>query len=532
LSDLTEQTSGQSLDLPPTLRAERDASPVPKRPWYRTIGPAYLTIFVWAPFFDSLWVRDLPRAGLPGLAGTAVVASIICYVFFYYPTAIWGYRTGRGLGVVAASTFGTAGSEWITGVGIGAAQLVWYAVAIDYGVDSTLRGLVAWGLVPANVLGRWELGPLSLRGFLFVHTAAFWIFITGSASLLRLVGIIAALMRIYAPVALLLLTASALWVVPNLGGYAVENAVEVAGSSGLLDGGGRRYSILPLFTGFFALLGLMSVDWGAASLRRRDVTVGGLMGIVLAGSWTAIMALLVVAGAVGRLGAADPDWTATDAGPPLLSFRWGVLHGIGGYPAGGILILFGLAALAPACYSTWLFSRRFAARWSKIRRTYWTWIGGAIALLLIATSWSSRLEAIDYVMGLVFAPALGALVGDFLDQRGGWAGVRPDVNPPGMIAWLAGLAIRPVGELMASRSPGFAAEFLSSPIVGFATAVLVYVMLTRIGLGRTPIPLGTVGDPDLQVGTVAAEVPAVSNVAVGPAGSEPPPSETCRDGQP
>ena len=128
--------------------------------------------------------------------------------------------------MVAASTFGTAGSEWITGIGIGVAQLVWYAVAIDYGVDSTLRGLITWGFVPANVLGRWELGPLSLRDFRSLcMMAAFWIFITGCASLLRLSRIIAALMRIYAPVALLLLTASALWIVPSLGGYAVENAV-------------------------------------------------------------------------------------------------------------------------------------------------------------------------------------------------------------------------------------------------------------------------------------------------------------------
>ena len=36
--------------------------------------------------------------------------------------------------------------------------------------------------------------------------------------------------------------------------------------------------------------------------RRRDVVLGGLTGIVLAASWTAIMSLVVVAAAVVRLG--------------------------------------------------------------------------------------------------------------------------------------------------------------------------------------------------------------------------------------
>ena len=55
---------------------------------------------------------------------------------------------------------------------------------------------------------------------------------------------------------------------------------------------------MQLMTGFFAMAGLVGVDWGAAAASRRDVVLGGLIGIVLAASWTAIMSLLVVAGAV------------------------------------------------------------------------------------------------------------------------------------------------------------------------------------------------------------------------------------------
>jgi cytosine permease len=519
------------MALPPTLRAAREGQPIPKRPWYLGIGPAYLTIFVWAPFFDPLWEYDLPHTSLPWLVGTAVLASICCYVFFYYPTAIWGYRTGQGLGLVAASTFGTMGSEWISGVGIGSAQLVWFAVAIDYGVESTFAGLMTCGLVPPEVLSHWQLGPLSLRNPVFLGTAAFWIFITSSASLLRLVGVIAALMRVYAPVALLLLTATALWMIPGLVDYQVENAVVLARGSGFVDEGTPSDSALPLFTGFFAMLGLLSVDWGAASSRRRDVAVGGLAGIVLAGAWTATMVLLVVAGAVGRVRVADPVLMETAVGPPPFSFRWGVIHGIGGYPASVILILFGLAALAPACYSSWVFSYRFAAHWPGIRRLNWTWIGDGIALLLIALSWSSQLRTIDRTMGVLFAPAIGAMTGDFLSQRGRWAGVRRGFNAAGLLAWSSGLALQWCAGILASRNPASVARWIPSPILGFASAVILYGLLARIGLERPPILLAGVENPDESSATRSdAEVPAASHAPIETPGTEPASPEACRDG--
>ena len=55
LSDDRGQTTATDIDWPPTLRAELDGTPPPRRPWYLAVGPAYLTIFVWAPFFDPLW---------------------------------------------------------------------------------------------------------------------------------------------------------------------------------------------------------------------------------------------------------------------------------------------------------------------------------------------------------------------------------------------------------------------------------------------------------------------------------------------
>ena len=398
---------------------------------------------------------------------------------------------------MASSSFGTAGSAWIMGVGIGFSEVVWYAVAIDYGVEATLLGLATSGVISTDVLSGWELGPLSLRSPVFLLTAAFWIFITGTASLLRLTAVIAALMKVYAPVALLLLTGAGCWGLLGLGGSDVSRAVSIAKHAGSVEAG-TRISCMMLFTGFFALPALSSLDWGAASEKRRDLTLGGLVGIVMAGAWTAIMSLLVVGGAIGRYHGDGKIWPVHQTSPPLFSFRWGIVHGMAAYPAAAVLVLFGLAALAPACYSTWGYSVRFVSQFPKLRRYQVTWIGGAISLIMIALSWSSRLETVDRLMGLFIAPILGALVGDSLHQHGGWSGVRPGINPLGMIAWLGGFVSQLLGEIVASRTPGLFADLLSSSSFGFVIAAGVYWLLAYFGMAPPTIAIEASGSRGMQ----------------------------------
>src|SRR5262249_8289105 len=150
-------------------------------------------------------------------------------------------------------------------------EIVWYALAIDYAVAAILLGLVSFGLVGPDSLEGWDLGPFATRSPVFLCTAAFWIFITGMASLLRLTGVIAALMRVYSPVALLLLPWTALWLAPHLSGYDPEHVFKIANASGHSGQGAASRSIIPFITGFFAMAGLLSVDWGASSRKSHDV---------------------------------------------------------------------------------------------------------------------------------------------------------------------------------------------------------------------------------------------------------------------
>jgi cytosine permease len=499
--------------LPPILRAELESAPLGRGRWYRTIGPAYLSLFVWVPFFDSLWIGDLTRYSLPWLVVSAFVASALCFGLLYYIPASWGFRTGRPLGIVAASTFGTVGSEWITGLAVAVASVVWYAVAIDYAVDSTLLGLKSCGLIASDSLRPWNLGPIAVKSPVYLTTAIFWIYITGTAGIWKLPGVVVALMRVYAPVALLLLTAVGVWQLPDMSTFRPEAGARIAAHLGFEDRLGGHDSVVQLIVGFFAMAGFLSVDWGARAERRRDVMVGGLTGIVLAASWTAVMSLAVVAGTVGRVGQESqwyhnvgdeqyerspltPDtsrgveWYLASIGDPTgLTFRWAVYHGIGGVAGGAILILFGLAALAPACYAAWVYSQRLSAHWPRLGQFGWTWIGGAIALLLGATSIACELELIFFVMGAVFAPAVGAMAADWLRQRGAWAGVRPGINRTGVIAWVAGIVIALSLEFgrVEQLDRGWRMShdvpwWQSTALCGFVASFVYYLLLA--GLGR------------------------------------------------
>ena len=113
--------------------------------------------------------------------------------------------------VVAASTFGAAGSEWLCGVGVALAGVVWYAIAINFAVDSTLLGLRACGLIASSGLAPWSAGPLEIKSPVFLCTALFWIYITRQAIRMRLPGVVVALMKVYSPIAVLLLAATAVW---------------------------------------------------------------------------------------------------------------------------------------------------------------------------------------------------------------------------------------------------------------------------------------------------------------------------------
>jgi cytosine permease len=485
LTDCSETIEKSSGGLPPILRAEQTDAPLARGPWYLTIASSYLGIFVWAPFFDSLWIGDLTRFGVDSLIGRAVVGALLCYGLLFLVPALLGFRYRQSVGIVASSTFGTLGSEWITGVAVGLANILWYAVAIDYAVDSTLLGLHSCGLIDTASLRAWDLGPMVVKSPVYLSTALFWIYITGMAGLLRLPGVIVALMRVYAPIALLLLTGVAVCLLPNLGSYRLADAVSIAANEGLNQRWPGHGSSLQVMTGFFAMAGLVSVDWGARLERRRDILWGGLASIVLVASVTSVLSLVVVAGAVARLvsDGATPTASAINASP--LSFRWAVVHGIGGVPGGAILILFGLASLAPACYSVWVYGQRLSTHWPRLRQSGWTWSGGLIAFVLGATSCVNRLDLVYSAMGDIFAPVVGVIVGNWVRLRGKCSGFRRGINPSAVIAWGAGALVGMILDVFRVFNREYSDWCQPTSVCGFLTSAVAFGLLTRM---ESPAP--------------------------------------------
>ena len=196
-------------DLPPVLWADLTGPSLPRRGWHWTIGPAFASVFIWIPLLDRLGTDSAGPAQTLGVMAAALLSVLACHLLLYGPLALWGFNAGQRLTVVAASTFGTRGSEWITGLGVAAGTLVFWAVSLWTAIRMTLLGLLACRLIDASALAPVHLGPVVLESPVVLVTTLFWIFITGMASLLRLSGVIFALLQVYTPVALVLLGVTA-----------------------------------------------------------------------------------------------------------------------------------------------------------------------------------------------------------------------------------------------------------------------------------------------------------------------------------
>lgn len=488
MSDSPSPIDCQVAELPQILRVELSTPPLPRRSWVWTIGPAFAGLFIWMPLLDPAGALVLGDAGLGWLAATAVLAVIACHGLLYSIPALWGWMSGRRLSLVGASTFGTSGSAWITGVAVGVAAVVLQAVSIFVAIELTLLGLVSCRLVGPSVLEPWSVGAFVLLSPVFLLTALFWIFVTGVSSLLRLVAVIGALMQVYTPVAFFLLGALALLMSPGLAGFEAVRLSTIGPAGSPFPAPDSIVRLFQLVFSCFALSGMMAVDWGAAVENRRDVRIGGWMSIVLAGSYGLIMAMLTVAGALGKIGIVPSDGAAGSL-VSLPLFHRAIEHGLPGALGGVFLLLFGLATLAPACYAAWVHSHRFTAQWPRLRRFLWTWIASLPVFVLIVTSWAGRLEVIFGLLGAVFAPAVGAMVGDAISQKGRWPGVRPGWNPSGILAWGVGVLVGIVP--FAGPLIGWAGsrQFQPAALYAFLTSAGIFLIMSFLVKPYPPVPV-------------------------------------------
>ncbi len=410
----------------------------------------------------------------------------------YFLAASWGWLARRPLVVVASSTFGAAGSEWICGLAVAFAGLVWYALAINFAVDSTLLGLRACTLLAPSGVAHWTVGPLDIKSPVFLATAVFWIYITRQAIRMRLPGVVVGLMKVYSPIAVILLIATTAWRLPTL--WAGDGG---PGTAALLISPPVQtqpeFGALSIMLGFFAMSALLSVDWGAAVKNRADILRAGLPCVLVTAASSSIMSLLVVLQTVRSLSARGTSLSTSPLDPMPFSFRWALFEGRETFPPGAaaaILILFGLAALAAAVSSLNKLSEGVSTHWPVWTPRLATIPAGVAALCLMATGLVDRLGPIFIAMGSLFAPALGALAGDLAAKTKHGFALRTGFNPAGVLAWAAGCAVAFGMSAVAWRQSDHSFWLEQGSLCGFLVAAIVYRLLAAMAFERPAVSEG------------------------------------------
>ncbi len=455
------------------MQATREAAqesdpPAARKGWLFSIAPAYLGLFVWLAFFDEVWCF-LAGAASPRLAEgilDVVLAALVSTGLLFLGLAFWGSRTGLSERPLAERTFGARGARVLTGIGLGLAHLSIYALAIGFAVETTLLGFVACGLIAHQQLGTVALGPLLVRSPVFLTTAAFWIFITATAESMGLAGVIAALMRVYAPTALVVITAVGGWIaLQGKPSFEVETAAVTDSANG---------SFARMLYGLLAVAAMTAPRWGARAKSRRDLNLGAFLGIALPAIWVALVALFAV------LPSARQEFSIPPGLPPAgLSFRFVILHQLNPLVASATLLALGLAAVAPAYFACHEFTERISADCSPRTRGLAIWGGaGAAFLMVMPRPWLS-LADVAGLLGELVAPLIGAMLAASL---GWWADADEPprtMNAAGVTAWLAGSLAGLALDGFTRFFPGLAGGAFPPAFYGFATAFVVPRIMRR-----------------------------------------------------
>ena len=431
-----------------------ESPPNTRLPWTKGIAPRYIALFLLVPFADQLAGHSLALGGLGvALVGVTVGAGL-AMVLLYYPSTILGLRARRPLDDVAASAFGEVGAAWIVPAVVAVAQLVWFAVTIDYAVEIAFRSLSAFGLLdPRHLTAPGPDGRFSADG-LFLWVSACWVLasvVIGTVAF----RLVAAVMAGYQAFPALALGAAALWAIPSAGRYVpagpdpgTEFEPWAAGFLGAMQ-------FVFAFAATFAVLG---ADWGAASRDEDDVRLGGIVGLMVAPMVIAALALLIVAGANAPAASSVPTGLGPPAGfarqtdpigetprPPDrdddLTLRGSLRSSLPPRAAGLALIVLDLGLLGPACFAPFVLTRE--ARKLAPRLPRWAFvIGGALlAWPLVAVRIGMRIGPVLVFLGALMAPLGGVIAAECVRLRGRWTGPRPGVRALAVGSWLVGLGV-------------------------------------------------------------------------------------------
>ena len=424
------------------------AVPLPKDkrgPWYKNSGPTYAGVFLWFAFWDPISKNGLSAGTLGATLIGVVLGALICHFLFFLVPGRLGMQTGLPLYIIGASTFGAVGSLIMPGLLMGVLQFGWLGVNTFYSSTALAKGFNAPGLfVPICIIFALGAAFVGIKGIQYV-----------------------AKVSTYLPIIpLVVLVMGLVFYAGSAGDYKAATP-ETAGAA---SGGGLNAMLLMIsaIVGFFATAGAAGVDICMSNRDKSDVSMGGIVGIVIAIVFTAGVSCIVMAGAHAT-GAVDPaGFQMTAALEKKLS------------PGMFATVMIGLtlAAFPGACFSSFIAANSFKTTMPKVNPFLSVGIGAVVSIILAVTGVAGNLAGVFGLIGASFGPICGAMMVDYLLSDGKWTGPRAGFNPAGWIAWAAGFV---VGIL-----PNLGVNVPVAPVLAFVIGAVVYFLCAKMGM-RSPV---------------------------------------------
>ncbi len=462
---MNNQNSPSAGQLPDYITSATP-NPTDKRaPWYKTTGQTYAGIFLWFVFWDSMSGNGLSTGGLGMALLGVVLGALICHYLFFLVPGRLGMSTGLPLYVVGTSTFGAVGGLLMPGFLMGALQFGWLGVNACGSADALSQGFHAPGLyIPICIIFTLLAAFVGLKGIQYVAKVATY---------LPLIPFVVLIMG------LVLFAGSA-------GDYKpVPKVAEALGATSSGGGFSALLLMVSAIVGFFATAGAAGVDICTSNRDKRDVSMGGIFGIVIAIIFTAGISVIAVAGAKAA-GLIDPSVTKM-----TVALQQKLSPGL----FAAVMIGLTLAAFPGACFSSFIAANSFKTTLPKVNPFISVGIGAVVSILIAvlpfgaipAEKWAAKLPSVFGFIGASFGPIVGAMVVDYFLSGGKWSGPRAGFNPAGWIAWLVGFI---VGILPNQLLPdNIRVDVPCAPVAAFIVGAAVYFVCAKMGLLSQLVPL-------------------------------------------
>jgi cytosine permease len=423
-------------NVPQFVSCSVPVSPANRAPWYRSTFPTYFGIFLWVGFYLKLAGPTLGFADVGVCLAGLVVAGLLCFGLYYYVPAMLGMQTGQPLYIVATSTFGVTGGFLIPGLLMGVLQIGWVAVIASVSATFIMTGLgqTSRTLFAAIVLvWLYSLGWVAVRGIHHVNRVAKFMN--------------------WVPLGMILIVVCANR--SRIARYQVPHRNELEGF----------LNVLTIVIGFFATAGAEGADFGMHNRNRRDVFLGGALGIIGGSLVAGGLPILSVAGYIGRGAGSSYDFSAAIASVGLL--------------ASAMFFLFAAASLVPTCFSSFIASNSFSTMLPRIPRSFSTFAAITVSAVLAITGVANNLIGFFSIVGASFGPICGAMMADYWFAGGRWSGPRQGINWAGYTAWFLGFLTGIPDHL-----PGIPAAWVKADnpaaLYSLAVGFFVYLLLARL----------------------------------------------------